>query len=661
MKKIKYLFFIIFGLLCIFLGTQKIQAAEPSSIVFTEIMYDAKGSDINNEWVEIFNLTDNPIGITKNWKFNDGSNHALDIPSDQILWINAGEYLILADDKTTFLNNYPDFTGQVIDTSMDMNNTSDTISLIDETGRTIDQITYKNNLGANGNGRTLEKVDPADLSASPLWQESFALGGTPGQPASQFTLPNYPQDVLDLINFQYALVRPVQVSSIVDGDTIKVSGLVGFPSDIRLLGIDCPESGAALFAPAKNFTTQLSGKSIDLVISQDPDEQIDIYGRTLAVAIYDDEIFNTKLLERGLAKYYASSNSILVTDLWQEIEKQAQDDQVSIWASMGQGAKLSELLPNPVGDDSAGEWIELYNPNNYRLDLSYFLLNQYLIPYGTTIAGKGYLILPRSQTGITLPNSGGTVKLFFPDGLLADEATYGQGGEGWTWAKINGKWYWTTKATPAKANILVVPQDTILNDEEIPLNSTPIEIKTGEAKNYENYLVKITGTVVETSGNTFYIDDGSGKIKVYIQAATGIDKPEMHSGDIFEIIGIVNLYRDAWRILPQKQEDIKLVKAKSEEETAQAKTAIKSSTATAAKGSTTASSAKAATKVASASDQISAGDGNIQLAGYKAPFWIEMLKVLTGLAGIFLIILVFRIWKMKKEKLSPGDFGDDYT
>ncbi|MEK7143169.1 MAG: hypothetical protein AAB785_03105, partial [Patescibacteria group bacterium] len=171
-----------------------------------------------------------------------------------------------------------------------------------------------------------------------------------------------------------------------------------------------------------------------------------------------------------------------------------------------------------------------------------------------------------------------------------------------------------------------------------------------------------TGEVVETSGSTFWLDDGSGKAKIYIQAKTGIDKPEMHKGDIFEVVGIVNLYRDVFRILPQKQADIKLIREVQKEAEVKSSTAKKS---TAKAASTSKKSTASIVKARSPTEKkvASTGDQNypFEVEGAKASFWIEITKVLTGLAIIFLGVLIFRVLKMKKEKPLGGDFGSDLT
>lgn len=92
----------------------------------------------------------------------------------------------------------------------------------------------------------------------------------------------------------------------------------------------------------------------------------------------------------------------------------------------------------------------------------------------------------------------------------------------------------------------------------------PKEIKTRQIQeNYEGQLVKIKGKVVETKGDIFYLDDGSGEAKVYIKDSTGIDKPKMKKGEIIEVTGLVSQYETkndpGYRLLPRYQSDIKIL------------------------------------------------------------------------------------------------------
>jgi hypothetical protein len=189
-------------------------------------------------------------------------------------------------------------------------------------------------------------------------------------------------------------------------------------------------------------------------------------------------------------------------------------------------------------------------------------------------------------------------------------------------------------------------------------NETPIEISTGDFQNYQNKLIKVTGEVVDTSGDTFYLDDGTGEVKIYIQSKTGIDKPTMHTGDIFEVIGIVDLYgTNNWRILPQNQDDIKLITPASR--------VVKNSTAKAIakKASTdkielaTDSSKSLIPKVEAASS----ANLDENKTEKTQPAWVQIIYAILGLALIGLIYLILKARHYKDENSIGGHFGEDDT
>lgn len=85
----------------------------------------------------------------------------------------------------------------------------------------------------------------------------------------------------------------------------------------------------------------------------------------------------------------------------------------------------------------------------------------------------------------------------------------------------------------------------------------PHPIATGEVgENTEGYLVELSGVITKSSGETFFIDDGSGEARVYIKASTGIEKPRTKKGDEIRVLGIVSQYDDNYRVLPRYQSDL---------------------------------------------------------------------------------------------------------
>jgi len=94
----------------------------------------------------------------------------------------------------------------------------------------------------------------------------------------------------------------------------------------------------------------------------------------------------------------------------------------------------------------------------------------------------------------------------------------------------------------------------------------PFVLRTGEMNLHEGDLVKVSGTISETSGDTFYVDDGSGVAKIYVKDESGIKLPTKHKGDKAEIIGIVNNWSGNFRILPRMQSDISITPKTTPEE-----------------------------------------------------------------------------------------------
>jgi len=141
-------------------------------------MYDLAGADDPHEWVELHNFSSSSIDLT-DWRFNDGKNHLLLAPPKNggqgSLVISPGEYVILADSAETFLSDHSSYPGSVIDTVLSLNNSSATLSLLNDEGVLINEFSYTSSLGGSGNGYTLETTSVDSV------QESYTLGGTPGQ------------------------------------------------------------------------------------------------------------------------------------------------------------------------------------------------------------------------------------------------------------------------------------------------------------------------------------------------------------------------------------------------------------------------------------------------------------------------------------------------
>jgi len=77
-------------------------------------------------------------------------------------------------------------------------------------------------------------------------------------------------------------------------------------------------------------------------------------------------------------------------------------------------------------------------------------------------------------------------------------------------------------------------------------------------KTVVGYLVTVEGKVSQIKNDVFYLDDGSGEVKIYLKPQTRIKKPEIKINDWMVITGQVSQTSAGFRILPRFQGDLKL-------------------------------------------------------------------------------------------------------
>ncbi len=120
------------------------------------------------------------------------------------------------------------------------------------------------------------------------------------------------------------------------------------------------------------------------------------------------------------------------------------------------GIFINEILPSPEGLDETNEWIELYNTNNFTVDLSDWKLQDikgtvttYIFPKNTNILGNGYLILKRPETKIMLNNDDDALNLILPNEKIIDLVYYSNALKNQSYNKMASDWP-VSNASPAR-------------------------------------------------------------------------------------------------------------------------------------------------------------------------------------------------------------------
>ena len=158
------------GIMLIFLLVVPISQA----LVINEIMYNPEGNDNNREWIEVYNEENNVLDLT-GWRFyEDETHHRLTLTQGANSSVLPYEYFVIVQDTETFLQDYPNYSNKIIDSSFLLSNTGELLIIENSTQETFDSIIdifyYSFQQGGDGDGMSLCKIDE-------LWQNCIPTPG----------------------------------------------------------------------------------------------------------------------------------------------------------------------------------------------------------------------------------------------------------------------------------------------------------------------------------------------------------------------------------------------------------------------------------------------------------------------------------------------------
>ncbi len=141
---------------------------------------------------------------------------------------------------------------------------------------------------------------------------------------------------------------------------------------------------------------------------------------------------------------------------------------------------INEILASPEGPDEKEEWIEIFNQNNFEVNLSYWQITDtvgkitvYTFPSETKIAAQGFLVLSRPETEIALNNDGDKVMLFDPDAKVLDEVSYQNAPLGQSYSLTDSGWVWNNSLTPGSANVVPLPTPAKAKEKDEEMKDEP--------------------------------------------------------------------------------------------------------------------------------------------------------------------------------------------
>ncbi len=413
-KKFASLGFIIFLTLC---TMNSIYA----QIILTEVMFDADTLESHNEYVEVYNSSNNTINLT-DWKIGDGIELDNIVDAGQGLDLSANGFAVILDgsyfgNSTIYDSLIPQeaLIVKIDDGSFGSfgwsNSDPESVRLVNPAGDTVQSYTYSID---NPPGYSDEKIQLTSDNSPSNWGNSTHFRGTPGfrnsitpydydlSLGSLHIIPEYP---LEYENFQFNLVIKNEGLNFVNLAHITVfndynrnndedPGELLYENDIllNLAGQD-----------TLNFQTEVEGLSADpyvlgAILNYDPDENLANNSGFLEIIV-------------------ETSSETLV---------------------------INEIMYRPLTGKS--EWIELYNGNSSQINLNnwyvadsrdtaritspeaninsrdYFVIcadstifDTFLVPYHKVTIVKSFP---------TLNNDYDDLKILSPSGRIVDRVSY---------------------------------------------------------------------------------------------------------------------------------------------------------------------------------------------------------------------------------------------
>jgi hypothetical protein len=432
----------------------EVKAAE-SHVYISEVAWAGSSLSTSDEWIELVNPTDQDVTLS-DWKIvgAGSSNKNLVLPDDALIPA-GGAYLIAnypAGDAHCSLTVEPN----VVTSTISLSNSNLQIQLIDNNGQLVDQA---------GDGHAPPAGYSSDIKASMIRVDYLMSGDL--------------KDAWQTAESSQNLKTPdLGTPGVVDIDE---------PAPTPPPSEELPSATSTEPIVDESPTATTTDEFI-LPSPTSTDDTLDVVLPDVSSSSTDTT--TSTAVDCADARFCVSTSTTATTT-----EITAPVDLVPIETSSQpnyQYLRLNEVMPDPA---SGPEWVEITNAmpdRSISLDLLelHDAVGKFMTLKGSVTSGHLYVVINLSSA--RLNNSGDSLYLKTPDGMVIDTLTYASSHEGVSWARdMQGAWRETVTPTPGAENAInetVVAQDSVLVSKYEPV--TPK--KKTPAKTVKSTTVKTT-------------------------------------------------------------------------------------------------------------------------------------------------------------------------
>ncbi|MBU2595705.1 lamin tail domain-containing protein [Patescibacteria group bacterium] len=579
-----------------FLQNQKASAAT-DHLVINEVYYNVasdKGKETTNEWVEIYNPTNVSFNL-KGWSIGDSLTDKI-INDDYI--IEPLGFAIITPDASTW--SYWSLPAETVKIELKsyigsgLNNDKDKVSLKDQSKTPIDELSYGSgglDLPNVAEGHSLER---APAGGNNFVDQSLPTPGVGLPSKTDLSYSNVTEESVELIwtenldiNFKKYLicvsdddcVAPIQSienSKITNGKIENLVSGVQYKIKIRVVNLEGGylDSNIIIILTKKNYSKNIIVNELFPHPSAGTDNEfIELYNASnedvdLSGWILDDG-------EAGSSPFFIPVGKIIKANSYLVFYKK--ETKISL-NDDGDSARL--FWPDNILVSSS----EQYTKADYDMSWSRNINNNWLFSATVTPGSANIFttkqeevqnlpILPTGEAKKKIKNSWVKVSgvVIALPGLFGKRVMYIQDKSGgikiyfdkalWPFLRIGDRVIIKGKISISSGEYQIKvysPEDIVIIGRDPP--PEPVKKIIIELENFIGQLVKVSGKVVKISGSTIWIDDGTGKLRVYFYPATGIKKLGLKKGDWVVIIGVLSKTKAGLRLLPRSKKDIKIYK-----------------------------------------------------------------------------------------------------
>ncbi len=489
-------------------GQRSVLADQNLSVVISEIAWSGTKASTNDEWLELFNTTDAVINLDGWGLYEKGGETLVLALKGEIL--PQSFYLIERTDDKVISDINADLVGSFGGNGL--SNNGEYLVIKNSSGQIVDEVNFSSGWPAGTTGpdyKSMERINllgqgsdfnnwitHSGINSNGLDSKDGLILGTPKR-APFIKQPNLTPETLTSTTSATGSL-PNNVASEKSQNSALSANLnkppiINLPDSIYLLVGEKLNLDNSLIQDPENETLTFNWNFGDGVISKDA-KAVHFYlypGRyTLTLSVKD------------------SVNELRVSSI------------VNVYPK---NIFINELMPNPIGRDQNNEWIELYNSNDFPVDISGYILetasDKFVIPEGTLLFEDSFLVLQNANTRLNLKNDNGVVRLLTPERFLLQEVNYQGLKEGFAVARKNDKYFFSQIPTPAATNIIYFKNDKFSLQKQPVISKVSNIATTSEIKNLNlvanfsfNTLKEPSQTQCLTKNKTQYIAQAPGAL-----------------------------------------------------------------------------------------------------------------------------------------------------